>query len=256
MKVGPRILHIDTENAPNIACTWGIHDQKIYYTDIIHEWFFISAQWAWDDSKKINTVSILDDPKRYKKNFRDDYHVVKTFHSLLSEADIVVGHHIKGHDLKKMQAKFIEYRLPPVKMPLIVDTYQWSKTFGFTSRKLRDLCKKLELTQKLSHDPGVFVRAAMGDKRAIENIVTYGKGDIPTLRDLYYTLRPYAPNHPNMNLFRGDGIECCPHCSSDNFKKDGFNYSKVGKSQAYVCLDKQCGKYFQEGKSIKRVKLK
>ncbi len=251
MNVGPKILHLDTENAPNIACVWGIHDQKVYYTDIIHEWFFISGQWSWGDSKKVNTVSILDDQKRFKKDFRDDYHVVKTIHGLLSEADIVVGHHIKGHDLKKLQAKFIEHKLPPIKMPLIVDTYQWSKTFGFTSRKLRDLCTKLDLTQKLSHDPGVFVRAAMGDKDAISNIVTYGKGDIPTLRDLYYALRPYAPNHPNQNLFRGDGVQCCPKCSCTKFQARGFSYTTVGKFQRYQCTD--CGHWFKSGKSTKRV---
>lgn len=254
MNVGPSILFLDTENAPNIACVWGIHDQKIFYSDIIHEWFFLSGQWSWGDSKKVNTVSILDDPERFEENFRDDFYVVKAIHGLLCEADIVVGHHIKGHDLKKLQAKFIEYKLPPIKMPLIVDTYQWSKTFGFTSRKLRDLCKKLDLVQKLSHDPGVFMRAALGDKAAIKNIVTYGKGDIPTLRELYHAFRPYAPNHPNHNLFRGDGVECCPRCSSNEFIANGYRMTTVGKFQRYQC--KECGHWFSSGKSIKRVKMR
>lgn len=154
MKVGPQILYMDTENAPNIATVWGIHDQKISYKDIIHEWFLISGQWSWNDSKKINTVSLLDDPKRFKKNFRDDYHVVSTLRDVISEADIVVGHNINGHDLKKIQAKIIEYRLQPLKIPLIIDTYTWAKKYGFTSRKLGDLCDKLGLEKKLSHEPG------------------------------------------------------------------------------------------------------
>lgn len=253
MNVGPKVLYLDTENSPNIAAVWGIHDQKLYYSDIVPgmEWFLISAQWSWDDSKQINSVSILDEPKRFKRNFRDDYHVVKTIHKLLSEADIVVGHHIKGHDLKKIQAKIIEHRLPPLKIPLIVDTYQWSKTFGFTSRKLKDLCSKLDLTQKLTHDPGVFIRAAFGDKKSIANIVTYGLGDIPTLRDLYHRLKPYAPNHPNHNLFRGDQIQCCPRCSSNDFTASGWRYTSTGKFQRYKC--KECGHWFSSGKSVKRV---
>lgn len=249
----PKILFLDTENAPNIATVWGIHEQRISYKDILHEWWLISGQWSWNNSKQINSVSVLDDKKRFKKNFRDDYHVVKTLHGVISQADIIVGHHIKGHDLKKIQAKIIEYKLPPLKMPLIVDTYQWSRSFGFTSKKLGDLCEKLDLEKKLSHEPGLFLKAAMGNVKAIKDIVTYGLGDIPTVRDLYYALRPYAPNHPNMNHWRGDGVTCCPSCSGEEYKKDGYSYTKTTKTQRYECLSEKCGKRFSDGKSIKRV---
>lgn len=251
MKVGPDILFLDTENGPNVATVWGIHDQRLSYRDIVHEWFLISAQWSWNDSPKVNTVSLLDDKKRFKDNFRDDYHVVKTVRDVISEADIVVGHHIKGHDLKKINAKIIEYGIEPIKMPLIVDTYQWSRNFGFTSKKLGDLCTKLDLTEKLSHAPGIFLLAAFGDRKAIREIVEYGIGDIPTLRELYYKIRPYAPNHPNMNLYRGDGVRCCPKCNGDNYIANGFRYTNVGKFQKYQC--KNCKAFFSDGKSIKRV---
>lgn len=256
MNVGPKVLFLDTENAPSIAAVWGIHEQRISYKDILPgmEWFMLSGQWSWNDSKQVNTVSVLDDPKRFKKNFRDEYHVIKTLHDVISEADIIVGHNINGHDLKKIQAKIIEYKLPPMQIPKIVDTYQWSKKFGFTSRKLGDLCSKLDLTKKLSHEPGLFLLAAMGDKDAIKKIVTYGKGDVPTVRELYYRLRPYAPNHPNHNLWRGDGVQCCPKCSSTEFIKRGYRYTTTGKFQSYSC--ESCGTFFQDGKAIKRVEMR
>lgn len=251
MKVGPSVLFLDTESAPNVACVWGIHEQRLSYKDIIHEWFLLSAQWSWNDSPKVNTVSILDDKKRFKDNFRDDYHVVKTIRDVISEADIIVGHHIRGHDLKKINAKIIDYEIEPIKMPLIVDTLAWARQFGFTSRKLGDLCTKLDLTEKLSHSPGAFLLAACGNKAAIREIVEYGIGDVPTLRELYYRLRPYAPTHPNNGLFRGDGIKCCPKCGADSFKARGFSYTSVGKFQKYQCTD--CLGWFKSGKSVKRV---
>ncbi len=214
----------------------------------------LSAQWSWGDSKQINTVSVLDDKKRFKKNFRDDYHVIKTIRDVISEADIVVGHHVKGHDIKKINAKIIEYGLEPIRMPLIVDTLQWARQFGFTSRKLGDLCEQLDLTKKLSHEPWIFLKAALGDPLAIKDIVTYGIGDIPTLRELYYALRPYAPNHPNANLWRGDGITCCPKCSSNDFQARGFCYTTVGKFQRFQC--KSCHGWFKSGKSVKRVEMR
>lgn len=250
----PQILFLDTENAPNIAAVWGIHEQRINYGDIVREWFFLSGQWSWNDSKQINTTCILDDKRRFKKDFTDDYHVVKTLHGILEEADIVVGHGLKRHDLKKLQAKFVEYRLKPVKMPEVVDTLEWAKKFGFTSRKLGDLCKKLGLTQKLSHEPHIFLKAALGDVDAIKGILKYGKGDIPTLRELYYTLRPYSHKHPNQNLYRGDGVECCPKCSHEEFNSRGYRLTRAGKYRQYQC--NSCGAWFQGKKNLKRVEMR
>jgi hypothetical protein len=252
--MNPKTLFLDTENAPNIAVTWGIHDQRISYKDIIHEWWLISGQWSWDDSKQVNTVSVLDDPKRFKKDFRDERHVIQTLRDVISEADIVVGHNVKGHDLMKIKAKVTEYKIEAIRMPLVVDTYQWAKAQGFTSRKLGDLCTKLDLTEKLTHEPGLFLMAAMGDPAAIQKIVTYGKGDVPTVRELYYRLRPYAPTHPNMNLFRGEAVDCCPRCGSTKIIHRGYGFTNAGKYPRYYCND--CGSWFKSGKSVKRVNMR
>lgn len=256
MKPGPRILVLDTENAPNLAAVWGIHEQRVRYDDIAQEWFFICGQWRWLGAKKVNTVSVLDDMKRFSKDHTDDYHVVKTLRDVLNEADAVIGHHVSGHDIKKLMAKIIEYKLKPVDMPIIIDTYTWVKKFGFTSRKLSDLCKKLGLTQKLSHEPGLFLKAALGDKRAIKDILKYGIGDIPTVEELYLAVRPYAHNHPNMNLFRGDGVQCCPHCGCEEFIQRGFRYNRTSKAQKYQCAADDCGRWFSDVRSIKKVALK
>ncbi len=254
MGLTPEILFFDTENAPNIAATWGIHDQRINYQDVVKEWFFISVQWAWNDSKKINSVSILDDKKRFKKDPTDDFLVVKTAYDIIQEAEIIVGHNIVRHDLKKLQAKVLEHGMKPLRIPEIVDTYDWSKKFGFTSKKLGDLCTKLGLQEKLTHEPGLFLKAALGNVEAIEKIVKYGRGDIPTVRDLYHRLKPHAHKHPNHNLWRGDGIECCPRCGSNKFHASGFKVNVTGKYQRFKCQD--CGHWFQSGKAIKRVRMK
>lgn len=252
--MSPKILFLDTENAPCITATWGIHEQRIGDQDIIQDWFFLSGQWAWNDSKKINVVSVLDDKARFKKKFSDDKEVVRTIADVMREADIIVGHNIKGHDLPKIKAKIAEYELKPFNAPLIVDTLQWAREFGFTSRKLSYLCKKLSLTEKLTHSPGVFVKAAIGDAAAIREIVEYGRGDIEPLRKLYYKLRPYAPTHPNMNIWRGKGVDCCPRCSSTDFKPNGSRFTAIGRIPRNECLD--CGKFFDAGKHDKRVKMR
>lgn len=239
-----RTLFLDTENAPNIAATWGIHEQHLRYADIIQEWFFLSAQWKFLGDKKTSHISLLDGGKRYIKDHTDDYVVVKKCHELLNECDLVIGHNIKGHDLKKLYAKFLEHRLKPPKEPFIIDTLQVSRKFGFTSRKLGDLCRKLELAAKLEHEPGIFLKASQGDVLALRKVVKYGLGDIPTLEQLYIKLRPYITNHPNQNAFNTKG--CCPNCASTHFQKKGRDKGK----QSFMCCD--CGRRFNED-SIKKV---
>lgn len=253
MNIGPRILFFDSENAPNIVAAWGIHEQRINYSDIVREWFFISIQWQWGNSKKVCHSSLLDDAKRFRKDFTDDYHVVKTAHELLSESDIVVGHALKRHDMKKLQAKFIEHKLPPLNMPQLVDTLEWARKFGFTSKKLGDLCTKLGLEKKLTHDPGLFLKAGLGDVAAIKKVITYGLGDIPTLKQLYERLKPYS-HHPNLNLWRGTNVDCCPSCGCTEFEASGYRYTKVGRVPRNRC--KSCSKWFDAGKHDKRVKMR
>lgn len=245
-----RVLLLDTENAPNYGCFWGIHDQTVRYTDIEQEWFFLCAQWQFLDEKKVHHVSILDNPRQFVDDHTNDFLIVKRVHDLLSECDVVVGHNIKKHDLAKLEAKFIEHDLDPLDMPYIVDTLQWARKFGFTSRKLGDLCTKLGLEKKLEHDAGIFKLAGMGDVKSIRKVIKYGLGDIPTLKALYLRLRPYIKNHPNHNKF--SKFPCCPNCGGVRFQKRGMD--RTNTYQTYACYD--CRARFQDSKKSKKVKYK
>ena len=252
MKVGPRVLYLDTENTPKLAAVWKIHDTNVSYPDVFQDFFIISGQWAWGDSDKVNTISVIDKNKDYK----NDKVVIQTIVNAINECDILVGHNIKNHDLKNIKARMAKHGISPYKQPVIVDTLELARKFGFTSKKLGDLCKFLDLkNQKDTHEPGAFLRAALGDKDSIRDIVRYGKKDIPTVREVFKVLRPYADNlQMNNNLYRGDGVECCPACGHEEFKKSGYRYTRVGKVQRYKCLS--CGKWFDDGKTIKSVKMR
>lgn len=241
-----KTLLLDTENAPLITTAWGIHDQSLRYTDIIQHWFFICSQWKWLGEDKLNHSSLLHDPKRFIKDHTDDYHVVKTTCEIIEQCDVLVGHNIKKHDLRKLKAKIAKHNLPPLKDVFVVDTYEWSKKFGFTSRKLGDLCDYLDVeNRKLEHDPGIFKLACQGDVKAIRKTIRYGLGDLPTLEDVYLRLRPHIKNHPNHNRFSDD--ECCPDCGSKRFHKRGIECGK----QTYACYN--CRARFNEDK-LKRKK--
>lgn len=251
----PEILFLDMECTPKLSVHWGMRDQNIGYQDIVKDWNFICAQWAWNDSKKINTVSILDDTKRFRKNPNDDYHVVKEIREVIEDADIVVGHNVRSFDIKNITAKLIEHKLPPIKDVIIVDTLQLARMHNFTSRKLDALAKKLSLERKLEHDKFVFMKALFGDEKAIMDIIRYGKGDIAPLRDLYHRLLPHSKNRvPNLNLFRSKQVQGCPCCASLDFIEDGFRYTKMGAKKRLCC--KECGYKFTDKRTEFQVRYR
>jgi hypothetical protein len=98
----------------------------------------------------------------------------------------------------------------------------------------------------------MWMRIIRGEREAIKEAIPYCRGDIPPLVDLYNVLRPYTPSRrlPNMNLWRGVGIECCPKCAGENLQSRGFSITLSGRYHRFQCLD--CGGWCQ-GKAEKRV---
>lgn len=248
------VLFFDTETAPIITATYALYDVSIPYTNVLQDWFFICAAWSWNESEKLYSTSLLDDPKRFIKDHTDDYAVVKRLHDAISEADVVVAHNLHGFDYKRLEARIIFHKLPPLKRPLMVDTLKEARKFGFTSKKLDSLAKQLGLRRKEQVEKDLFVKASQGDVKAIRGLIRYNKNDIPPLKDLYLRLRPYMQNHPNGNLFRGKDIDCCPKCNSTDFQARGFIYTATTKKPRYSCKD--CQSWFCSTKSIKRVRVK
>ncbi len=244
----PKILYWDTETAPMIVASFGLYDQNHSYSQVYQDWFFICAQWQWEGERNVNVISVLDNPD-FAQNPTNDRLIVEKLHALMSEANIVVAHNNDGFDWKKFMAKVIEYRLPPIDKPLFVDTLKAARRHGFTSNKLDDLNKKLGLKQKLQSDRGSWPKAAMGDVKAIESIIKYGKGDIPALRQLYLVLRPYMDNHPNLNLF--SVVNCCPSCGSNKFQSRGVGVVRGSTYNRYQCTSPTCGKWFRGKRSVK-----
>ncbi len=250
----PRILFYDTETAPAIVASFGLYNQNHSYSQVYQDWFFICAQWNWDGDKKVHSVSIADDFMTFSRDHTCDYLVVKALYEQIQKAGIIVAHNNDGFDFRRFMTKVVEYKLPPIKMPHMVDTLKEARNFAFMSNKLADLNTKLGLKNKLDIKPGLWPRAAQGDIEAIEAIVKYGRGDIPALKELYYRLRPYMKNHPNFNVFKEE--DCCPNCGSVYFTRQGFYTARTTIYQRYQCSNPQCGKWFKGRAVVKKVGMR
>jgi DNA polymerase elongation subunit (family B) len=250
----PKILIFDIETSLDIIAAYGLGEQYHSPDNIIQGWGMICFSWKWLGGSKIYDYSLIDDMKRFKKDHHDDYSVVKRLHEVISDAEIMVGHNMANFDWKKFMSRVIYHGLPPIDRPLIIDTLKEARKIAkFTSNKMSYLAKHLKIENKMHHSGDMWLRILKGDVSAVKEAVSYCRGDIRTTEALYLRLRPYMTSHPNHNLWRGDGIECCPNCNSDNIVKEGTRRIRAGTYQRYKCND--CGAYMRGKKVSKKITI-
>ncbi len=231
LKKEPNILLFDLETSMMKAGTFSLYPESINHQNIMDDWYIISAAWKFLNKPKVSAVSVLDDPKRFKKDPHDDYHIVKTFRDVLADADIVIGHNSDKFDLKKFNARLIYHRLPPLpKLIHSVDTLKAVKKIAaFSSNRLDYLTTHLCGQGKMPTSSGLWLRAMEGDKDAIVEMVKYNKVDVVRLEELYLRLLPYMATHPHVGAMVGeDKSNTCRNCGSDDLHFIGYRYTGSG----------------------------
>lgn len=202
----------------------------------------LSACWMWLGENKVHSVSLLDDPERWKKDPHDDYHVVKTIRDVIAEADVVVAHYGDSFDNKYVKTRVLYHNLEPIPPVQTVDTKKIAKqVFYFNANNLEYLAKYLKCpNRKLHTSPGLWLKVLAGDAKALKDMVTYNKGDVLALRDVFMKFRPYIPNYINRELF---GKEGCPRCGSKKIQSRGTYYAQTRTYRRFVC--NECRGWFK-----------
>lgn len=220
--------------------------------DILHTGYDLRVTISrFDQSKIINDWSILSGAWKFlggetrcigvsPQNPRNDEFVVRKLHEVLMEADILVGHNADAFDLKKFNTRAIFYDLPPIPHKPSIDTLKVArKHFKFSSNKLAYLARFLKVQAK-DHSPdwGLVME---GDRAEHDKMREYNKTDVDVTEQVYFKLRPYMTNHPNLNVISpvtdiaGEPVACCPTCQSPDVKRSGYRYTATRKIQRFYC---------------------
>lgn len=235
----PKVVLWDIETLPMVTATFSLYPDSINHDNILQDWSIICAAWKYLGQKTIYSTAISDDPKRFKKNVSDDYLVVKRLREVFEDADIIIGHNSKKFDTKKLNARLIFHGLEPLPSGIQqVDTLtEVKKVAAFSSNRLDYLGKHLLGGGKLETSKGLWLRILKGDMRAVREMVTYNKGDVTVLEELYNKLLPYMKTHPHLGAIQGSHKDSsCPRCGSDNLINNQIRYSAAGVKK----LQKQC----------------
>lgn len=256
-----KVIYFDMENSRMIVefPTYSLYgNDKIDPKYIKKDWHFTCGAWASLDLEKkkigpVKTVSVLDDQKRFKKDHRDDYHVVKTMHNVLKDADMIIGHNSKTFDWKKLNYRFVIHGLEALDEPVHIDTLKAArKYYRSTSNSLFFLAKEFGVEMKDALPAGVMHKADEGCVKSLKRLVAYNKQDIKAGASLYFKMMPYIKNHPDIRRIMGKissptegrNTRQCGTCGSTDVVSYGIRANKLGKYRRIKC--RSCGATTQQ----------
>lgn len=203
---------------------------------IVRDWTLLSIAWKWLDDKNTEVIAV-----DHKDPLNDEY-IVREFHKVLNQADVLIGHNMKRFDYKKFNTRAICYDLPPISPPLIIDTLAAAKSnFSMTSNELDYLAKKLKVPVKKMDAPD-WDKVLNGDKKEINYMKRYNKADVVVSELVYKKMRPWITNHPNIfpivRDIKGNPVFVCRKCASSNLAKSKDRHYPSGRSRRqWQCKD-------------------
>ena len=235
-----KILTLDIETSPLVSYTWGLFDQNVGLNQVKQDWHLLAwaAKWLGDSPSK---TMYMDNSR--VKNVQDDKALVAGLAKLIDEADVIITQNGDAFDVKKLNARAIINKLPPIKPVRSIDILkEGRKVFKFTSHKLEYITGVLnDKYKKLKHEeyPGFELWAAImkGDKKAWAVMKKYCIHDVLSTEEAYTKLAPWIKTGRVL-----DKVSGCK-CGSGNLQARGYAISAAGKYQRFQCVD--CGKWMK-----------
>jgi hypothetical protein len=249
----PKILVFDIETAPLRGHMFRLWKQNIAPVQLLNSGnYFIlcwSAKWLFQDRMLHDRLT----PKEALEE--NDYRVVKSIHSLLDEADIVIAHWGSNFDVPMLNGRFVMNKIyPPSSFQLIDTKVHAAKAFRFPSNKLDYIAQQFGVGSKIKTDFELWGNCLKGDENALVEMERYCIEDVRILEHVYLHMRPYIKPHPNIGLYIDSDVQVCPTCSSSNLLVTGSYYTTMNKYEEMKCLD--CGALCRNRKSNTLLKIK
>ncbi|AUR99128.1 ribonuclease H-like domain protein [Vibrio phage 1.262.O._10N.286.51.A9] len=238
----PKILIFDIETSPILAYCWGLFKQNIPIQAIKQDWQVLTwaGKWLGAGGVMFSTQANVSEEE-----------VVRHLWHILDEADVVVAHNGARFDVKKMNAKFLEFGLGEPSPFKVVDTLHIVKArFALTSNKLDYIAKFLGGEGKMEHEGlKMWLDFMDGKEEAQQRMLDYNIQDVYELEEIYVELQGWNRRAPNLALYYNDGEHRCNICGGTHLNKvEGRSaYTNVSKFDLYRCGD--CSGYVRGRKN-------
>jgi len=239
----PKILIFDLETSALTIRAYGTYQTNAI--DIVRQSHIYCGSYKWLGEKTIHCIAQSDFPARFKNDPYDDYDVVKGFHDLVMQADIVLGYNVNGFDDKVLNTRFLFHGLevpPPHKSIDPLTTAR--RKLKLPNNKLQTVAQYFSLGSKseFTHSD-LWKGCEAGDKKSWQLMKKYCDQDVQLVEDVYIKLRPLMTTHPNLaNITQR--IDACPQCLGTNLNSNGYRTTQTMSYRRLQCQD--CGTWIRE----------
>lgn len=220
IKTDAKILTIDIERLPGIAYVW---DPKTKYVAPrnFKEWpslLCFAARWYGDRTMVFESA------------WNDRERMINKAWELYNEADVVVTYNGVRFDNKHLMSDWLEAGLNPPMPWKDLDLFQQVKKFGFESKSLDSVTRRLGRPGKpVFYDMDGAWACMDGDKEAQKEMEFYNESDVELTEWLHDRLLGWMPNAPFKGTFGDD--KACNQCGGKNLTL------QVDKKYRAVVLD-------------------
>lgn len=217
-----KTIYFDIETTALRTRAWGLWDDNAIKMD--EDWKLLCFAWKEPGGKVF-----------FERRKGSEKALVKKLWKVLDGADKVVAHNGKKFDIRKANAKFLEYGLRPPSFYFVEDTYSEAKRyFALTSYKLDALARLLGLPGKVRHDGfETWEGCEKNDPEAWRVMEKYNRYDVELLEKVHLRLidwiRQKKPKIQNRAV--------CPYCKGTNTQRRGERRSKGKVYEAVFCKD-------------------
>jgi len=177
----------------------------------------------------------------------NDRTLVQQVYQKLISADMWITHNGKWFDIPYMQSRLLKWGLAPLPAIPNFDTCE----LGFKRLKIKNSLEAMGeyfgcKIKKYKVSMDTWIRAYVGNKAAMAEIVRHCEADVKLTEQVYLSLRPLGIVVPNLYQFK-DFSKGCPKCgATGRMESRGFGYATkraYRKFQCQACLGWTRGSY-------------
>jgi hypothetical protein len=216
-----KILILDIERLPGLARVWEPKTRYIAPRSFV-EWPRLLC-WAarWYGEKEFQFAAEWDEDKSAM--------LTRIWHAY-DTADVVCTFNGIAFDNKHLRSEWLMAGLKPPRPWKDVDLYRVVKQYGFESKSLDSVTRRLGRGGKAMHyDADTAYAAAGGNIRAQNRLRRYNQGDVELTEWLYDRLRGWISTHPFIGEHgpdEGDDARC-NQCGSTKLVRQPSKYRAV-----------------------------
>lgn len=182
-----RIIFFDLEVSPNVVLSWRIGRKvSLSMDDIIKERAIMCVCWKFEGNDTVYSLQWKDG---------DDKELLEKFAKIADNCDILCGHNGDNFDIKWLRTRCLYHGIQLSPKFHTIDTLKAAKSgFLFNSNKLDYIGQFLKLGRKIPTQYEMWKKILLlNDKKTLDAMVTYCKGDVLLLEKVYNKMKSYMP---------------------------------------------------------------